>query len=74
MWVKYVVPKKRETEIIFGVRPIFKSHLNCYDSMISRDTSSKLKVSQTEKNKISLAEGHYIGMQMRREPLTLDLF
>ena len=40
MWVKYVVPKKRETETIFGVRPIFKSHLNCYDSMISRDTSS----------------------------------
>ena len=44
MWVKYVVPKKRETETIFGVRPIFKSHLNCYDSMISRDTSSTVKL------------------------------
>ena len=57
MWVKYVVPKKRETEIIFGVRPIFKSHLNCYDSMISGDTSSKVKLQFHRMKKKS-----YVGM------------
>ena len=45
MWVKYVVPKKgkRKSFIIFVVRPIFKSHLNCYGSMTSKDTFSAVK-------------------------------
>ena len=69
MWVKYVVPKKRETEINFGVRPIYKSHLNCYGSMISRDISSTVKLLSFRdwKNKISLAEGHYLGTYLDEE-------
>ena len=43
--------------------------MNCYDSMISRDTSSTVKLLSFRdwKNKISLAEGHYLGTYLDEE-------